>query len=107
MDRHLVGKAKCLTAKQFRTKRWGCEILAGVVRVGDQNKIVALRLSGAQQGKVVQPDMRPSQLDEDPAFNAWPMASFEESKKIIAGELPTQCGFSLGSMLVQDFFYSI
>jgi len=80
--------------------------MAGVVRVNGENKIIALRLSGARAGKLVQPGMRPAQLNNNPAFNPWPMASWEEAGKIFCGEISTQCGPSLGSMLGHHYLSS-
>lgn len=68
------------------------ELLAGVVRIRQQNKIVVVQLTGQRAGKLVPPHNRPGFLDTHPAFSHLPMASMEEAKGIMSGKLETEKG---------------
>jgi hypothetical protein len=94
MQRHVIGKALCLTTLSFRTTRQ--TYLAGVVRIGGQNKVIVAQMSRDTIVKVVAPVHRPGELDRNLAFSCWPSASLEEAKMVVSGEIRVCVGSSLG-----------
>lgn len=96
MEQRSIGKAQCLATLSFRTDR--NTYRAGVVRIGNKNKVIVVQVRGKEIIRPVALHNRPGELDRNPVFSPWEMATLDETKKILSGEISTACGgASLGS----------
>lgn len=96
-----IGKAQCQAMLLLDASRQ--PIVAGVVRIGNENKIVVAQISGDQVVRVIRPNLRPDQLASNPAFSCWELASMEEANSVVQGKTPTRHQSSLGGTSVEDF----
>ncbi len=96
-----IGKAQCQAVVSFSKRQR--TYAAGVVRIGDNNKIVVVQVSNGEIVRVRAPRRRLDELDRNPAFSCWPLASLGEAKRVIKGVLPTRYQSSLCTTSVEDF----
>lgn len=92
----VIGKAQCLT--KVLLDRSSQPLVAGVVRIGNENKIVMARLLNEEVIQVVCGKELPHELERNPAFSCWTMASSEEANGVIDGVIPTYRQSSLGNV---------
>jgi hypothetical protein len=94
MDEKTIGKAHCQAT--LLLDAYGEPMIAGVVRIGNENKIVLVEVSGDEIIRIMPPDDRPDELDSNPAFSCWKMASMAEANQVIKGIRQTRRHVSLG-----------
>jgi hypothetical protein len=89
-----IGKAHCLAS--FRCKGNTRSYLAGVVRVGDINKVLVIQIEGEHFIRIVPPHNCPGEVLRNPAYSCWELATLDEAKKLFYGKIPTYRRPALG-----------
>ena len=96
-----IGKAQCQATLLLDTS--SRPIVAGVVRIGNENKIIIAQVSGNEVIRILPPDNRPDELGLNPAFSCWELASMTEANRVVKGITPTRHQSSLGRTSIDDF----